>query len=100
MERQENKSGAAHINAQGSSRAVDGVNIFFTMKTTPSYYDPRIRVLHKTWFQKVDQRMVCMFAKCKGVAKTHACMSRGVPTLAEILCTNQFDVSDFLSPRK
>ena len=35
------------------------VNIFITMKTTPSYYEQRIRVSQKTWFQKVNACMVC-----------------------------------------
>ena len=66
MERQENKSqlnsAVTQVNTQDTNRTLDDFSIFFTMKTTPSYYEPRIHVLHKTWFQKVNQRMVHMYA--------------------------------------
>ena len=52
-------SRVTNISAQVIDMA-DDFNIFFTMKTTPSYYDRRIRILHKTWFQKVNQSMVCL----------------------------------------
>ena len=52
-------SRVTNISAQVIDMA-DDFNVFFTMKTTPSYYDLRIRILHKTWFQKVNQSMVCL----------------------------------------
>ena len=64
IERQEDKShlnfSVTDVGAQGIDGMAGDLNIFFTMKTTPSFYDQRIRILHKTWFQKVNQSMVCL----------------------------------------
>ncbi|XP_065903989.1 fringe glycosyltransferase-like [Dysidea avara] len=30
-------------------------NVYISVKTTPKYYDSRLRILKKTWFQKVDK---------------------------------------------
>ena len=33
-------------------------NVYISVKTTPKYYDSRLRILKKTWFQKVDKEKV------------------------------------------
>lgn len=60
--------------ARGRSTTLNTIpleNIFISVKTTPKYYENRIRVLKMTWFQVVKKDKVNALLFCSSYMCTH-----------------------------